>query len=159
LTYKGAGFYLPLFLITCYNFIMLKIEHLKKEEIPRVYEIESLSFSAPKSESIFYDDQNKYLVAKNGGEIVGFIGIEELSGEKHIINMAVAPSKRRRGIGKKLIENIINSEDVFFLEVRVSNIAAKNLYEKYGFKCVGIRKKYYNDNGEDAFIMRKDPNE
>jgi len=135
---------------------MLKIVPMTENDLAQVVEIERASFNAPKDESIFRHDENKYLVARNGGRIVGYIGLEKIAGETHIINMAVDPEHRKRGIGKQLIEKILNDKDVFFLEVRVSNSAAQRLYEKYGFKNVGIRKNYYSDNGEDAYIMRRE---
>ena len=135
---------------------MLNILPLKDEDIPAVVAIENLSFSAPKSEAIFLHDENKYLVAKENERIVGYIGIEDISGERHIINTAVHPDVRRRGIGKKLVESILNDQDVFFLEVRISNLAAQSLYKKYGFAIVGTRKNYYSNNGEDAHIMKRE---
>jgi ribosomal-protein-alanine N-acetyltransferase len=138
---------------------MLKIEHLKEEDIPRVVEIENLCFSAPKSETVFRSDQIKYLVAKEDGRVVGYIGTEKVNGETHIINMAVHPSHQKRGIGKKLLESILNDKDVFFLEVRVSNIPAQKIYLKYGFKNVGLRERYYSDNNEDAYILGREPGE
>ncbi|MFH1361966.1 MAG: ribosomal protein S18-alanine N-acetyltransferase [bacterium] len=136
----------------------MKIVALEKKDISTVYEIEKLSFVAPKAESVFSEDQHKYLVGKEKEEekVVGYIGVEKIAGETHIINMAVHPDYRRKGVGKKLIEAILNDSDVFFLEVRISNVAAQKLYEKFGFKNVGTRKKYYQDNGEDAYIMRRE---
>jgi len=136
---------------------MLNIAPLKEEDIAAVVAIESLSFSAPKEEAIFKSDQNKYLVAREDGEIIGYIGVEKISGEIHVINMAVAPEHRNQGIGNKLMEKILNNIDVFFLEVRASNLAAQGLYEKFGFKKVGVRRRYYSNNGEDACIMRREP--
>lgn len=141
----------------CYNSSVVTIEHLKEKDIPKIVELENLSFTAPKEEAVFKNDRNKYLVAKEDRRIVGYIGIEKISGETHIINMAVHPEYRRKGIGKKLIESILNDKDVFFLEVRVSNVPALKLYEKFGFNNVGTRKKYYADNDEDAYIMRREP--
>ncbi|MFH1684096.1 MAG: ribosomal protein S18-alanine N-acetyltransferase [Candidatus Margulisiibacteriota bacterium] len=132
---------------------------MKAKDLSEVVSIEKLSFNAPKPESVFKEDEHKYLVAKDEGKVLGYIGIEEISGERHIINMAVHPESRRKGVGKKLIERILNKKDVFFLEVRVLNEPAVKLYEKYGFKNVGLRKKYYQDNGEDAIIMRREPGE
>ena len=137
----------------------MKISPLKEENIQDVVEIEDISFSVPKKDSIFRHDQNKYLVAEENGKIIGYIGTEEISGETHIINMAVHPENRKQGIGKKLIEAVLDDENVFFLEVRASNNAAQKLYEKYGFEKVGVRKNYYEDNGEDAYIMRREPRE
>lgn len=135
---------------------MLNIAPLKEEDIAAVVAIENLSFSAPKEEAIFKSDQNKYLVAKEDGKTIGYIGIEKIAGEIHVINMAVAPENRSQGIGSKLMEKILNKKDVFFLEVRVSNVAAQDLYEKFGFNKVGVRKKYYSNNDEDACIMRRE---
>jgi ribosomal-protein-alanine N-acetyltransferase len=136
---------------------MLKIEHMTDDDLNEVVAIEKRSFVVPKNESIFRHDENKYLVAKNGGRIVGYIGLEKIEGETHIINMAVDPKHRRQGIGGQLIEKVLNDRDIFFLEVRASNDVAQKLYEKYGFKNVGVRKNYYSDNGEDACIMRREP--
>ena len=138
---------------------MLNIFPLEDKDILAVVEIENLSFPVPKNEGFFRSDQNKYLVAKEKDKVVGYIGTEEISGETHIINMAVHPENRQQGTGKRLIEAVLNDKDVFFLEVRFSNIPAQKLYEKYGFKKVGIRKNYYEDNGEDAYIMRRESRE
>ena len=136
---------------------MLELKPLKDQDLAQVVAIENQCFALPKSAQIFRDDETKYLVAKEDGLIVGYIGVEDIAGEKHIINMAVEPKLRRKGIGKKLIEKIINNDDVFFLEVRPSNIAALGLYYKFGFKNVGLRKNYYQDNNEDALIMKREP--
>ena len=143
----------------CYNFSMIKIEPMRKKDLSAVVAIENLSFKAPKPESVFIEDEHKYLVARDGDRVVGYIGIEEISGEKHIINTAVHPDYRRQGVGQLLIKRILNKKDIFFLEVRVSNQPAIKLYEKFGFKNVGLRKKYYQDNSEDAIIMRREPGE
>ena len=140
----------------------MKIMSLQQKDIPAVYEIEKLSFVAPKAESVFSEDQHKYFVGKEDAEdeeeekVLGYIGIEKIKGETHIINMAIHPHYRRKGVGKKLIEAILNDSDVFFLEVRVSNTPALRLYEGFGFKNVGTRQKYYQDNEEDAHIMRRE---
>ena len=137
---------------------MLSILPLKEENIKAVVEIENFSFTAPKAEEIFRSDQNKYLIAVENDKVLGYIGVEKISGEIHIINTAVHPDCRGKGIGKKLVESILNDNDVFFLEVRVSNLAAQKLYGRYGFKIVGTRKKYYQDNNEDAYIMKREAN-
>jgi ribosomal-protein-alanine N-acetyltransferase len=131
---------------------------MKDKDIPAVVEIENLSFRFPKPEAIFREDEHKYLVAKDEDRIVGYIGVEKILDEAHIINMAVHPDYRGKGIGKRLMQHILNDEEVFFLEVRVSNGSAKKIYEKYGFKDISIRKSYYAD-GEDAYVMRRIPGE
>jgi len=134
---------------------MLTVEHMNEEDLPAVVEIESLSFPVPKDISIFKNDQNKYWVAKEEGRVVGYIGVEKVAGESHIINTAVHPNHRRTGVARRMIEEILDDKDVFFLEVRPSNMPAQKLYRKYGFEKVGVRKAYYADNGEDAYIMRR----
>jgi ribosomal-protein-alanine N-acetyltransferase len=131
---------------------------MQDKDILAVVEIERLSFKFPKPESVFREDEHKYLVAKDGEKIVGYIGIEKVLDETHIINMAVHPDYRGTGIGKRLMQHVLNDEDVFFLEVRISNEGAKKVYEKYGFKVIDLRKGYYAD-GEDAYVMRRIPGE
>jgi len=141
---------------------VINISAMKDKDIPAVVEIEGLSFKYPKPEAIFREDEHKYLVAKDEDQgkekVIGYIGIEKILDEVHIINMAIHPDYRGKGIGKRLMQHVLNDEDVFFLEVRISNESAKNIYEKYGFKVIDIRKSYYAD-GEDAFVMRRIPNE
>jgi ribosomal-protein-alanine N-acetyltransferase len=90
--------------------------------------------------------------------IVGFTGFWVLAGEAHITNIAVRQEYQRQGIGESLIITVmdlaseLNAEFVT-LEVRVSNTVAQNLYRKYGFAEVGLRHRYYHDNGEDALLM------
>src|SRR3989339_644037 len=130
---------------------MLIIAPMKEADLSAVVAIENTCFSAPKSEAIFREDEHKYLVAKEDGKIIGYIGHEKVLDEIHIINMAVHPDYRSRGIGSRLIDKILNDQDTFFLEVRVTNVPAIRLYEKYGFKNISLRKKYYADNDEDAY--------
>jgi len=131
---------------------------MKDKDIPQVVEIENLSFQFPKPESVFREDEHKYLLAKDDDRVAGYIGVEKILDEMHIINMAVHPDYRGKGIGKRLMQHVLNDEEVFFLEVRVSNESAKKIYEKYGFKVINIRKGYYAD-GEDAYVMRRIPGE
>lgn len=136
---------------------MLKIGPMKDKDFKEVVAIEKLSFTAPKSEDVFRHDENKYLLAKENDRVLGYIGTEKIAGETHLINMAVHPNYRNTGIGKKLMAKALNDRDVVFLEVRVSNTPAQKIYEHFGFKNVGLRKKYYADNNEDAYIMRREP--
>ncbi|OGB90130.1 ribosomal-protein-alanine N-acetyltransferase [candidate division WOR-1 bacterium RIFCSPHIGHO2_01_FULL_53_15] len=137
---------------------MIVITPMKDKDIAAVVEIEKLCFKFPKPEAIFREDEHKYLVARDDDQIVGYIGIEKVLDEEHIINMAVHPDYRGKGIGRRLIQHVLNDEEVFFLEVRTSNETAKDIYEKYGFKVISIRKAYYPD-GEDAYVMRRIPGE
>jgi ribosomal-protein-alanine N-acetyltransferase len=129
---------------------------MKDRDVPAVVEIERLSFKYPKPEAVFREDEHKYLVARDDDKVVGYIGIEKILDEVHIINMAVDPQYRGKGIGNRLMQHVLNDEEVFFLEVRISNESAKKVYEKYGFKVISVRKQYYAD-GEDALVMRRIP--
>lgn len=98
---------------------------------------------------------SKYIVARENGIIVGFAGIWYSVDDAHITNIVVRKTYRHQGIGSKLLENLIKMakiKDSLTLEVNTNNINAQNLYTKYGFKNLGIRKKYYN-NTDDAYIM------
>ena len=93
--------------------------------------------------------------------IVGFVGVWLTLDEAHIVTIAVRESHRGRGLGELLLIAAIalatlNDQDIVTLEVRASNQAAQALYEKYGFKKVGVRHRYYSDNHEDAVIMTTD---
>jgi len=90
--------------------------------------------------------------------LLGFIGVWLMVGEAHIVTVAVRESHRRMGIGERLVIAAIEVaqeylQEVVTLEVRASNEVAQRLYEKYGFARVGLRKRYYTDNNEDAVLM------
>jgi [ribosomal protein S18]-alanine N-acetyltransferase len=90
--------------------------------------------------------------------ICGYVGFWVMAEEAHITTIAVSEELQRRGIGELLLFTVFNRArelyaNVVTLEVRVSNVGAQNLYLKYGFKQVGVRKAYYTDNREDAYIM------
>jgi len=104
------------------------------------------------------NNQNDVLTPKIRPYIVGFSGIWLMADEAHITNIAVAQEYRRRGIGELLLIATIDlarelKATMMTLEARVSNIAAQNLYSKYGFAKMGVRHGYYLDNKEDAVIM------
>jgi ribosomal-protein-alanine N-acetyltransferase len=94
----------------------------------------------------------------DGDHVLGFIGLWLLVGEAHIVTVAVRESYRRLGIGERLLIAAIEmalefDQEALTLEVRKSNDAAQLLYEKYGFNRVGLRRRYYTDNNEDAVLM------
>ena len=101
---------------------------------------------------------SKYIVAKIDNKIVGYAGIWKAVDDVHITNIVTAKKLRRQNIGSILLSNLIqmarteNGITSITLEVNSNNIPAQNLYKKYGFKIVGLRKKYYN-NTDDAIIM------
>ena len=99
-----------------------------------------------------------YYAALYDGKIAGYGGMWHVVTEGHITNIAVAPQYRRLGVGSAVVNRLLQTAKEkemigVTLEVRVSNAAAKALYEKHGFVSTGIRAKYYTDNNEDAYIM------
>jgi ribosomal-protein-alanine N-acetyltransferase len=133
------------------------------DDLPAVHEIERASFSTPWPDDAYRAEitTNRlatYLVARSGGTLVGFAGIWLMVDEAHVTTFAVHPDWRRRGIGERLLLTLLDVSLARHareatLEVRLSNVAARRLYEKYGFRPVGLRPRYYSDNGEDALIM------
>ena len=100
----------------------------------------------------------RYIVARDGERVVGYAGIWLMVDEAHITTFAVDPEYRRQGIGHAILRELLALSHrvgavVATLEVRATNVAARRLYERYGFRPVGVRPRYYTDNGEDALIM------
>lgn len=133
---------------------------MKIQDIPQVLKIEQVSFPTPWGFQAFLWELKKNgsvcLIAKDGKKITGYIMSSAILGYGHISNIAVHPDYRRRGIGKILLEECLSrlrekAEEVS-LEVRKSNYPAISLYRKFGFREIGIRRRYYID-GEDAVIM------
>lgn len=140
------------------------IKPLKKEDIDRVSEIESQAYGEHHwSKDAFYSEVNNkvakyYTASLESGLIVGYIGTWHIVDEAHITTIAVSKDYLRNKIAESLIVKSLQdcyNEFIKYitLEVRVSNIPAIKLYEKYGFKSLGTRKGYYQDNNEDALIM------
>ncbi|MFC1846136.1 ribosomal protein S18-alanine N-acetyltransferase [Chloroflexota bacterium] len=105
---------------------------------------------------------NEVLPPPSRDYIMGMAGFWLMAGEVHITTIGVRNTYRQQGVGERLLISIIDmaipmKADIVTLEVRLSNEQAQKLYEKYGFANVGLRKKYYSDNGEDAIIMTTNP--
>ena len=141
------------------------IEKMTSKDIDGVFKVEKNCFEDYWSKDAFKkeltNDVARYLVAKIGDKVVGYVGIWFVMDEGHITNVAVHEDYRGQKIGDKLIQSLVKlckeSNIVSMtLEVRVSNVVAQNLYKKYGFKLAGIRKEYYSNNKEDAMIMWND---
>lgn len=149
---------------------MITIDQMKLDDLDQVLEIEEASFSSPWSRTAFEMEiggENRYayyLVARDGDTVAGYLGAWFIVNEAHITNVATRPTYRRRGIGEMLMSHFFmkaaqRNIDAVTLEVRVSNYGAQSLYRKLGFKEMGIRPRYYQDNQEDALIMWKVLNE
>ena len=141
----------------------LVVRQAEEKDIKPMAEMDILCFSAPWSEDSFEKEimENRlafYIVAEIEGRLVGYAGLWCIVDEGHITNVAVHPEFRRRGIGEVLVSVLLertmgNGILSHTLEVRASNDPAISLYSKFGFKPAGLRKNYYEDNGEDAIIM------
>ncbi|MGI5854083.1 MAG: ribosomal protein S18-alanine N-acetyltransferase [Bacillota bacterium] len=145
----------------------ISIRKMGLDDLDRVMEIEHKSYTLPWSYTSYVyelveNSRALYIVAQLGTEVVGYCGMWIIFDEGHITTIAVDPAHRRKGIGRRLIEALMEmgaTQGVkrFTLEVRVSNLNAQSLYKAMGFQSVGIRKGYYSDNGEDAYIMWCEP--
>lgn len=142
----------------------IKIIPMDESCLDDILDISKLSFAIPWTKSSFENELRNsfatYVVAKVGEKVIGYGGMWIIIDEGHITNIAVHPNYRGQGIGNAILNSMINicnekRVKAMTLEVRVSNIAAQNLYKKYGFIEEGIRHKYYEDNKEDAIIMWK----
>ncbi len=139
------------------------VDRMTVDDLPAVHEIERQSFSTPWPEHAYKQEleQNKlahYLVARFGDRIVGFGGTWLLLDEAHVTTFATRAEWRRQGVGERLLIAMLDlalarGANEATLEVRPSNTPAIRLYEKFGFKVVGVRPRYYTDNNEDALIM------
>lgn len=138
-------------------------------DIDAIAEMEQICFSTPWSrESIAHEltgnSMAQYLVAELDGRIAGYGGMWVIVDEGHITNVAVLPQYRNKKIATLIMAVMLTAGERqgihrFTLEVRSSNEAAKALYRKLDFKEEGLRKGYYQDTGEDAIIMWRDPSE
>lgn len=140
------------------------IRQVVKDDIDAIFSIEERSFSYPFTLGMFVAMVGHRpflsLVAEMDGKIVGYIFYSLAADEMELLTVAVDEAYRRRGIARLLIEAMIidaGSCDVraIFLEVRVSNIAAQDLYSSLGFNKIAMRPGYYVDNKEDAIVMEK----
>lgn len=136
---------------------------MHKEDAEAVYRLSCESFSEPWSlESISKETENPvaiYMIAEEEEKIVGFGGMWQVIDEGEIINIAVQKAYQRQGIGKLILEKLMEEAKnrnitIMHLEVRKSNAAAQHLYEKFGFNAIAIRKAYYHEPTEDAVIMQ-----
>ena len=143
----------------------MMIEPMNASHVPQIAQLEKRCFSDPWSEkSIASELENPlsvWLVAVDGGQLIGYVGSQTVLGETDMMNLAVAPEARRQGTGRALVLALVDAltekgSHSLMLEVRVSNTPAQKLYESLGFSLVGRRPKYYVNPREDALILRKE---
>ena len=138
----------------------LEVRRLTYSDLPAVLSVERRSFPTPWSLAMFVLELSKpsgiCLAASTGNELLGYLVCSRYDQAWHLMNVAVAPERRRSGVAKRLIGQLLEEagrELPFTLEVRVSNLPAITMYEQLGFRSAGVRPRYYQDNGEDALIM------
>ena len=143
--------------------VRLRVDLMRLTDLPAVHAIERVSFATPWPPQAYRNELETnrmatYLVVRADDELVGYAGMWVMVDEAHITTFAVHPAWRRRRIGERLLLALLDlARDrrarEATLEVRLSNLPARRLYEKYGFRPVGIRPNYYSDDREDALIM------
>ena len=143
----------------------VEYDYFEEQDIDIALDIERESNPFPWTLKNFKDciEKGYYsLVLKEGMKVIGFAILSVSTEESHLLNIGLTASKRGQGLGKELLEKIIMAAEVMgskkiFLEVRISNVIAIDLYKKLGFKEIGLRKNYYRtkEGREDAILMSK----
>ncbi|HEY4280022.1 MAG TPA: ribosomal protein S18-alanine N-acetyltransferase [Conexibacter sp.] len=146
---------------------LLKIRRLTYADLPQVIALERRAFPTPWSLAMFVLELSKSsgvcLAAVRNGELVGHLICSRYDTVWHIMNIAVDPAARREGIASAMLSQLIERVGgngggaQITLEVRPSNAGAIVLYERFGFLSAGRRRRYYQDNGEDAIVMWRTP--
>lgn len=138
---------------------------MRSDDLNEVLRIERASFEQPYSRAILEQELKitaaHVWVALHRGKIVAYIDFWVVKDEMELVSIAVSPRYKRRGVGDFMMHRMDRFADqqrarYIYLDVRQSNLAAQGLYEKFGFAKVGVRRRYYTDNQEDAIIMKKE---
>jgi ribosomal-protein-alanine N-acetyltransferase len=139
------------------------IRKMRMEDIEQVIAIDRVSFSLPWPERSFRfeltdNPASRCWVAEVDGKLAGMIVVWLIVDEVHVATIATHPDFRRQGIAKKLLSYALQHLSIegaqsSFLEVRASNLAAQEMYRKFGYEESGVRRRYYKDNDEDAILM------
>jgi len=144
----------------------IDVRPLSTADLDAIEAIEHASYPAGWSRSMFAAELAKpssvSLGAFDADVLAGYVIVSRYVDAWHVMNVAVAPERRRRGIATTLLEHVLaaTADDPrrgYTLEVRVSNVGAIELYERFAFRRKGLRRGYYTDNREDAVIMWRDP--
>ena len=143
----------------------MTIVKMNESHVAPIAALEQLCFNDPWSETSIASELDNplslWLVALEGETVVGYVGSQTVMGWTDMMNVAVHPDHRRKGIGRALVEELERllqeqGNECLTLEVRASNTPAKTLYFDLGFNQVGLRKNYYRNPKEDALILRKE---
>ena len=141
----------------------IDLVRMRRRHLKRVMAIESMVYPRPWSLTLFLSEiaqrnTRTYLVARHDGYVVGYAGMMFTGREAHVTNIAVDAAYHGRKVGTRLLlalitEAIARGADALSLEVRVSNLGAQNMYAKFGFETTSVRKGYYVETREDAYVM------
>lgn len=142
----------------------MTVEKMNESHVASVAALEKLCFADPWSEKSIASELNNplalWLVAVEGETVCGYIGSQSVMGQSDMMNVAVHPDHRRKGLGEMLVvalcDALSKENESLTLEVRVSNHPAVALYKKLGFIQVGLRRNYYRNPREDALILKKE---
>lgn len=143
--------------------LVVYVVPMRRRHLRAVLRIETLVYPRPWSHSLFLSElalrgSRAYFVARVGRDVVGYAGLMISGDDAHITTIAVDPAQHRRKIGTRLLlvltrEALARGARHMTLEVRLSNHAAQDLYRRFGFGPVGVRKNYYQETNEDALVM------
>jgi len=143
--------------------LVVSIVPMRRRHLRSVLRIETLVYPRPWSHSLFLSElalrgSRAYFVARVGRDVVGYAGLMISGDDAHITTIAVDPTHHRHKIGTRLLlvltrEALARGARHMTLEVRLSNHAAQDLYRRFGFGPVGVRKNYYQETNEDALVM------
>jgi ribosomal-protein-alanine N-acetyltransferase len=136
---------------------------MRRRHLRSVLRIESQVYPTPWTHGLFVSElalrsTRAYVIARVGREVIGYAGLMMSLDDGHVTTVAVDPEWHRQGIGTRMLvalarEAIARGATALTLEVRLSHRGAQQLYQRFGFTAVGVRKGYYADTGEDALIM------
>jgi len=143
--------------------LTVHVQPMRRRHVRSVLRIEQQVYPRPWSASLFLAElalrsTRAYYVARVGRDLVGYAGLMMTIDEGHVTTIAVDPARQREKIGTRLLlvlarEAIARGATALTLEVRMSNSAAQDMYRRFGFGPVGVRKNYYQEVGEDALVM------
>ena len=141
----------------------VELTRMRRRHLRRILAIEGRVYPRPWSASLFLSElaqrsSRSYLVARKHGVVVGYAGMMFAGRDAHVTNIAVDPDWHGRKVGTRLLlalvtEALARGSTQISLEVRVTNAAAQAMYDKFGFEVAGVRKGYYIETNEDAYVM------
>ena len=146
---------------------MTRLRPMTRADLPRVMELEEELFAPDTWTAAMYRDElaqtatRHYLVADDGGTVVGYAGLIAYDDEAHVATIGVAAARQGKGIGAALLDALLAEADrrrspVVLLEVRADNTVAQGLYRRRGFTEIGRRPRYYQPSGTDAVVMQRE---